>query len=638
MKVPLAILLFFIFSGLAGAVTLNPSGSNDQNAINNAIETVSESGGGTVYLNAGVYDIANTVTMRSNIKLAGDPNAIFKVSASSQWFTGQIGVISNPDESLHDVEICNFQINGNIANLPRAWDSTLGHDRDCEKLILIGGWSSSMGRNISIHDMKLYNAFSDGIYIRFTEGVYVYNNFISNCQHEGYYLSCCKDGIVKNNQIAGITSDCGRLDNSQNFKISDNVFFSYDGDSYGAYKHGENGLQVGDQGSTVDHGFAPTAKPLKTQNIEVCNNTFANNGLKAILLDNVELAEQANVYVHDNQFIGKEQLETMGISVDNIAGNVSYEHPPSVKQSERVFNSIFDILNTKFSETATDGGNSYTPNIKKETKGKISAGVDIVGFRNMIELNGKYYIKSYNDVIAVSEVNNLASLPISTDKEISLSEEDNNITADLKVTIHYNTASSYQGKINGIPVTKIKYIEHSETEHFFTSVEAPTIYNISAAPSVNVTILNNSYNPQSRFYVPATPWTTKISFEFNNSTSWHFLKIGEVKNTSKNAEYVSLKDSEYWNKSDDIGNIHDIFVIPKALDPYKADQVKVTLYDCYGNVQNITDYKITDYNEDLTKFVNPFAYLFFGLIFILLYGIYTIFKEVIFKCRRYSGR
>ena len=43
-------------------------------------------------------------------------------------------------------------------------------------------------------------------------------------------------------KIAGICSDNGRLDNCQNFLIRDNIFFSYNGDSFGAYKHGENSL------------------------------------------------------------------------------------------------------------------------------------------------------------------------------------------------------------------------------------------------------------------------------------------------------------------------------------------------------------------------------------------------------------
>ena len=146
-------------------------------------------------------------------------------ASSSQWFTGQTGVISNAKESLQNVEICGFSIDGNIAKLDKSYsDSRSDTDHDCEKLILIGGWSSQFGNNISIHDMKLYDSFSDGIYIRFSNGVSCYNNLISNCQHEGIYLSCVTKALIFGNNIAGITSDCGRLDNCVNCKVHDNVF------------------------------------------------------------------------------------------------------------------------------------------------------------------------------------------------------------------------------------------------------------------------------------------------------------------------------------------------------------------------------------------------------------------------------
>ena len=44
----------------------------------------------------------------------------------------------------------------------------------------------------------------------------------------------CKKFVVYDNKIAGITSDCGRLDNCQKRKIYDNLFVSYDGETFGA--------------------------------------------------------------------------------------------------------------------------------------------------------------------------------------------------------------------------------------------------------------------------------------------------------------------------------------------------------------------------------------------------------------------
>jgi hypothetical protein len=240
MKMLSAILFLVTFSGLAKAqeVTLNPC---DQNGINQALAA-----GGTVYLNPGVYEVTGTINIHSNTVLTGSPDAIIRVSpSSSQWFTGSNGIISC-SESLKNVEICNFQIDGNLCAFPASYANTPGHDKDCERCMILGGYTNDYGNNISIHDMKLYDSFSDGMQMRFIRNVAVYNNFISNCQHEGVFFTCIDNSQIYNNQIAGITSDCTRLDNCVNCKVHDNTLFSYSGsNNNGAYEHGENGLQIG---------------------------------------------------------------------------------------------------------------------------------------------------------------------------------------------------------------------------------------------------------------------------------------------------------------------------------------------------------------------------------------------------------
>jgi len=337
MKLLSAILFCICCTGIAKAqtITLNPT---DQNGINQALQN-----GGEIYLNAGVYEITGAINIHSNTVLTGSPDAIIEVSpSSSQWFTGQTGIISC-SESLKNVEICGFQIDGNLGALPASFANTPGHDKDCERCILLGGYSNDYADNISIHDMKLYDSFSDGIYLRYTTGAHCYNNIISNCQHEGIFLSVALQSEMYNNQIAGITSDCARLDNCVNCKVDNNIFFSYDGtNNNGAYEHGENGLQVGDAG--VSHGYDARNKPTTTTNIEVYGNTFADNGLQAILLDSAALADSANVFVHDNKFIGKDELETSGITFE-----ISNSNPSTIGRSEQIFSSIFDILNLNLS-------------------------------------------------------------------------------------------------------------------------------------------------------------------------------------------------------------------------------------------------------------------------------------------------
>ena len=200
-------------SASAGTYIVNPQGSSDQNVINQALNSAHQDGGGTVYLSAGVYTIDGPMYIWSNTKLTGDPDTIIRVStSSSQWFQGSTGIISCK-ESLKNVEICSFSIDGNIENLPWSYsDSRADTSHDCEKLMILGGYSNDFAENIKIHDMKLYNSFSDGIYLRYTTGETIYNNIISNCQHEGIFLTGVTDGLIFDNKIAGIVSDCCRID------------------------------------------------------------------------------------------------------------------------------------------------------------------------------------------------------------------------------------------------------------------------------------------------------------------------------------------------------------------------------------------------------------------------------------------
>ena len=372
----LTLTLFFVCCvGVADALelTVSPTEStSDQTIINNALEDVHKSGGGEVYLNEGTYEVDNTVIIWSDTVLTGSPDAIILVSpSSSQWFTGSTGIISCK-ESVKNVEIYGFQINGNLGALPASYANTAGHDKDCERCIILHGDSGNYADNIKIHDMKLYDSFSDAAYIYYARNVQFYNNFISNTQHEGVFWSVVIGGEIYNNQIAGITSDCARLDNSIGCRVYDNIFFSYDGDNLnGAFPHGESGIQVGNAGSS--HGYDARNKPTVTTNIEIFNNTFANNGLKAIILGS---GSDNNVFVHNNKFIGVAELETMGISVKGI----SYSNPPTKEMSENVFTSIFDILNQDFSFQYSD---TQTP---------INASVDIIEYNNTLNPHSLVYV------------------------------------------------------------------------------------------------------------------------------------------------------------------------------------------------------------------------------------------------------
>lgn len=135
---------FFLLIGVAHAgdtQTVNPSGSNsDQTVINNALEAVYQSGGGTVNLNHGVYTIDGQIKIGSNTVLTGSPDAIVRVSSSSsQFFVDGVGIIGQIDSPQNDIEIHGFQIDGNCHNLPTSYANSDPGNYNAVRLIDLKG-------------------------------------------------------------------------------------------------------------------------------------------------------------------------------------------------------------------------------------------------------------------------------------------------------------------------------------------------------------------------------------------------------------------------------------------------------------------------------------------------------------------
>ena len=102
-----AILFFLVFStGLAGA--------GDEVSINEQLKA-----GGNVHLQEGIYNIEGPIYIHSNTVFSGEPDTILRVSATSgMWFSsGSEGIITCK-ESVKNVEIHGFQIDGNCRKSP----------------------------------------------------------------------------------------------------------------------------------------------------------------------------------------------------------------------------------------------------------------------------------------------------------------------------------------------------------------------------------------------------------------------------------------------------------------------------------------------------------------------------------------
>lgn len=314
-------------------VTLSPDGGHsNQNQINEALLQADE-----VYLTSGIYQIDNSIFIDSDTILRGDPDAIIQVyEGSDQFFTGMKGLICS-NGPVDNVLIEGFQIDGNCDELDSSFSrSAPQYDHDAERAIIIHGQTDKFCNNIVIKNMQIYDCFSDGIHVRMANDVLVHDNFISNCQHEGVFFTSIINGEIFKNKIAGITSDCLRLDNCVQNKVYKNILFSYRGsNSNGAYQGGQNGIQVANAGSS--HGYDASNKPTTTTNVEVFDNIFANDVPNAIWVHSID---ESQVYLHDNEWIDGTELADMGIPIEGI----DYNNMPSKEMSERVFSSIFDLF------------------------------------------------------------------------------------------------------------------------------------------------------------------------------------------------------------------------------------------------------------------------------------------------------
>jgi hypothetical protein len=579
MKVLPSILLFVFLQGLAEAQELYPT---DQNGINQALQN-----GGEIYLNAGVYEVTGAINIHSNTRLTGSPDAIIRVSCpNGRWFSNSIGVING---NGNDIEISGFSIDGNCENLPVEYSHTSGDTaHDCESLIHLIGNSNNFMSNVSIHDMKLYDAYSDGITLRFCDHAECYSNLISNCEHEGIFYSRITNSLIHDNNVAGITSDNLRLDNSVNCKVYSNILFSYSGDHAQTYMHGENGLQVGDGGSS--HGYNAADSSITTSNIEIFGNTFADNGLQAILLDSAALESSANVFIHNNKFIGKSELETMGIPVELANGTT-----PTIEQSEQIFSSVFDILKTTLYYSAITGqsDDSISYAVQQTKQGVIAGGIKIIGFRNQVVIDNKTYIQDNNSTIiksvAVMAPSSLAFWNQGVDKiDKDIHVEVKNGTATATMTVNMRVYSVSYNQIT----KKTTKTYHTYTATFNDTTTAPQVF---PAPQ-NIKGRIEVYPTFFEVYVPSDG-LVKIDYLYGVNVSTHSLMRGEreVKDNIQYTEYTRLDD---W--SGEFNNTGEWCFIYGAFDESKLHVIATTPYQDI----NVTNFDINrhDYPKDPISF------------------------------------
>jgi parallel beta-helix repeat protein len=219
-------LITFLFlittSAVLGAeITVNPTKTNAQDAINNAIDSVASdataNNKGCVLLIAGTYNISAPIVLKSNMVLkgVGDDTIIFASSDSVCNSKKEHGYITGADVS--NVEICNLQFRSTASKFS---DGGIGEYRDCIVL--------KSANKCTVHDILFTRyLYNDGVQIFGSNNITIYNCRFYSAAHDGVSIVSDSENCRVSNCDVQVQTNTGvRVDSGINCEVDHNTFTS----------------------------------------------------------------------------------------------------------------------------------------------------------------------------------------------------------------------------------------------------------------------------------------------------------------------------------------------------------------------------------------------------------------------------
>ncbi len=294
--IALLLFVYFFSANCLGAIinvgpgtSFNPTGSNDQNVINAAIQSADS--GDTVQLASTTFHISSPIIMKSGVALNGNgigATVIYCDNPNSNFATQNI-IDCN---GISDIVISNFLIDGGWRSLSRMHAANNEY-REYEKGVYLSGCS-----NVVIHDLKMQYSMGDFIFCKKnTSNVQVYNT-VCKPGHDSFDAWSTGNGIsIFNNCWGTFINSCIKIHNTKNVQICKNTFYTDTGS-------GNAGVEV--MGGNVT-------------GLNICNNIFSTLQLKTIYQDSADGACSGRGTVSNNIFYNSPTYN--GISGMNIKSN-----------------------------------------------------------------------------------------------------------------------------------------------------------------------------------------------------------------------------------------------------------------------------------------------------------------------------
>ena len=274
--------------GAQNTVTVNPSGSNAQTAINNAINSVASgatsSNPGVVLLGAGTYKISAPIVLKSNVVLkgAGDSTIIFATGSVCNS-EGSPGYIFG--SGVSNVEISHLQFQS-TATGPK--DGGHGGYRNCIRFTSV---SDSKVHDI-LFDRYLYG---DGVRISKSSGIDVYNCRIQSSGHDGVsFLSGTKDSRMYNCYVEVQTNTGVRIDNSANIEVDHNTFTGSAGSGWCCVEL-ENKLTNANVHHNIMHDFKGSSSSAGIGNVHASGSISVHDNVMWNVSPYVQVGSGSNI-------------------------------------------------------------------------------------------------------------------------------------------------------------------------------------------------------------------------------------------------------------------------------------------------------------------------------------------------------
>ena len=285
--------------------------------------------------------------------------------------------------------------------------------------------------------------------------------------------------------------------------------------------------------------------------------------------------------------------------------------------NSKTVTSAYDIVYVK---------SAYTLNNTVQSHQHIRCIVDIVGFSQMICIDGEYYIPGIPEDHAIVKTklwdtglywnNNLDYIMI-TDERISTVD---NITT-VEIDIHLKWHHSKKRKPPGKGIKKTYYHEYAT---FTASRPAPRQYPKTIIPELNVIVYNDSIKPKTIIYLPNTAYILGYMIEFQNESVEYFNSVLSVETQDNGLPFGNItrvqsqsiyEDSEMFSRAGP-----NIIINSTEID----DSLRIYAMTPFETIE--INYTVTNYSErqmlDHVQLSSAFSLLMLAWVIVFLLKYY----------------